>query len=266
VRLLAATIALGLAFPLTAEISLCPNGQPELVARHGAAQAHFYLPLDPSLNAAQSTTIRASGNEVLIDVTLGPSPGPPLPNPSCFFISTDLAGSLGPGDYTARWTVRRMVSCGAGACEAERGGFTRAFTVAEPLVCSGDGPQFAVVPASPVAGSPIRVWQASPEVWPYALTPPVITIEGTAIEVREIGTYTGPPPPPTLHCVSSVIDLGLLPAGNYSVRWTRELFGHAQTHTHSFAVSEPERVPALHWRAVIVLAAALALIGLRILR
>src|SRR4051812_11690892 len=81
------SVTLLLSHPVSGAINLCPNGELAAVAQHGAAQAFFYLPLDPALNAAVGTAARVVGNDVFLDVTLGPGAGSPLANPSCFFVT-----------------------------------------------------------------------------------------------------------------------------------------------------------------------------------
>jgi hypothetical protein len=216
---LATIVAIAVAPSAFGAISLCDGGQLLAAAQHGAKQAYFYLPLHPSLNAAVGTSVQLAGSEVLIDVVLGPDGAPPPPNPNCFFVTVTLTGSLEPGSYTVRWVVRRMVQCPSGVCESESATFTQALTVDEPLVCSDEGPVFDVVPYPPLAGSNIKALHASQSGTPYVLADPVVSISGNQIVITQTGSYSGPPPPPTIYCLSTAAPLGVLARGKYDVTW-----------------------------------------------
>jgi len=247
-------------------ITLCDNGQLSAVALHGAKQAYFYLPLHPSLNAAVVTSFDVVGNEVLINVVLGPGDGPPLGNPGCFFVIATLPGSLEPGDYTVRWIVRRMVQCPSGVCESERATFSQPLTVAEPLVCSGDGPTFDLIPYPPIAGTNITALHASSSAIPYVLTNPVVTINGTHITITQSGSYSGPPPPPTIYCISTSAPLGVLAAGHYDVTWQLSTSAGLKTYQHSLDVLDSPTIPTLGWPLQLLLALTLATISVYVLR
>ena len=264
-NLSAAVLAFTLAFPVAAEILLCPGGVASGGGQHGAKQAYFSLPLDKSLNAAHTTTVVVSGAEVLLDVALGPGPAAPVSHPSCFFISATLPGSLEPGDYVARWTVRRLVECATGTCEAERAVFTHAFTVQEPLVCS-DEPRFDLLPWPPVAGLPIKALHARPSNTPYALSAPVVTISGTTIEVRQAGSYNGPAPPPMMYCLSSAADLGMLAGGDYTLTWVIDVNGVPRPVQYSFHIPNADVVPTLDSTMAFALVITTALAAMRALR
>ena len=268
----AAILALALASPALGAISLCNQGQLSAVAQHGAGQAYFYLPLDPSLNAAVATSTALAGSDVLIDVALGPGAGPPLPNPDCFFVNTTLPGSLDPGDHTVRWTVRRLVQCPSGTCESERTTFNLSLTVAEPLVCSGGTPAFDTIPFPPVAGTNITALQASSNATPYVLTDPVVTITGNQIGITQTGSYSGPPPPPMIYCLSTSAPLGVLAAGHYDITWQLSTPLGVETYHHSLEVLGPSEapgppsIPTLQWPLLLLLALALAATSVYVLR
>lgn len=257
-KVLAALFALTLTWPAFGAISLCANGQLSAVAQHGGVQAYFYLPLDPSLNAATATSITVAAREVLIEVVLGPNSGSPLLNPNCFFITAVLPGSLEPGDYIVRWTVRRVV-------EGETATFTQSLTVAEPLVCSSTGPVFDLLPWPPLAGMSIKALHASSHVIPYVLSEPVVTISGRTIHIRQTGTYSGPPPPPMIYCISTSASLGVLAAGEYDVTWDVAT-ARIQTFRYSFKVLDAAAIPTLQWPFLVGLVVTIAIVSVRVLR
>ena len=264
-KIVSTLLALALASPAVGAVSLCDQGQVTAVAQHGG-QAYFYLPLDPSLNAAVATSIIVAGNDVLIDVALGPGAGSPLPNPNCFFVTVTRPGSLEPGDYTVLWTVRRMVQCPSGICESERATFSHPLTVAEPLVCSGFSPAFDTIPSPPTAGTNIKVLHASSNPIPYVLSEPVVNINGNQIEIAQTGSFSGPPPPPMIYCISTSAALGALPAGHYDVTWTLTMPGKVETYHDSMDVLAPSSIPTLQWPLLLFLALALTATGAVVLR
>jgi len=260
-------LALALASPAFGAISLCNQGQLAAIAQHGAGQAYFYLPLDPSLNAAVATSIIVAGNDVLIDVGLGPGDGPPLANPNCFFVTPTLPGSLEPGDYTVRWTVRRMVQCPSGICESETATFSQPLTVPEQLVCPAVGAAtFDTAPYPPTAGANIKALHASWNARPYVLTDPVISISGNQIGIAQTGSYSGPTPPPTLYCISTSASLGVLPAGHYDLTWQLTTPNKVETYHHSLDVLNSPSIPTLQWPSLLFLALALTAMSISALR
>ena len=264
-KILSTLFALTLTWPAVGAISLCSNGQLSAVAQHGAAQAYFYLPLDPSLNAATTTSITVTGREVLIEVVLGPDSGSPLPNPNCFFVTASLPGSLEPGDYNVRWVVRRVINCSSGTCEAENATFSQVITVAEPLVCSGAGPVFDLLPYPPLSGTNIKALHASSNVTPFVLSAPVVTIADKSIHISQIGTYSGPPPPPTIYCLSTSANLGVLAAGRYDVTWELATSAGVETYRDSFEVLNAAAIPTLRWPVLLGLIVTLAILSFRAL-
>jgi len=247
-------------------ISLCNQGELSAVAQHGAKQAYFYLPLDPSLNSAVATSIRLATSDVIIEVTLGPNAAPPLANPNCFFVIAILPGSLEPGEYHVRWIVRRMVLCPSGICVSESATFSQPLSVAEPLVCSGDGATFDVIPYPAVAGSNIKALHASSNATPYVLSDPVVNISGRQIVIRQTGTYVGPPPPPTIYCVSTSAPLGVLAAGRYDITWELSTPSKLETYHYLLDVLDPATIPTIQWPFQLLLVFALATISLYTLR
>jgi hypothetical protein len=269
VKTAATILALALASPAFGAISLCHQGQLTAVAQHGAGQAYFYLPLDPSLNAAVTKSIIVAGNDVLIDVGLGPGDGPPLGNPNCFFVTATLPGSLEPGDYTVRWTVRRMVQCPSGICESETATFSQPLTVPEQLVCSAGptfGPTFDTIPYPPTAGANIKALHASWNVIPYVLTDPVVSISGNQIGIAQTGSYSGPTPPPTIYCISTSAPLGVLPAGHYDLTWQLTTPPKVETYHYSLDVPDSPSIPTLQWPFLLLLALALTATSVSVLR
>ena len=235
------------------------------MAQHGATQAYFYLPLDPSLNAATATSITIAGREVRIEVVLGPNGGSPLPNPNCFFVTAVLPGSLEPGDYIVRWMVRRVIDCAPGTCEGESATFTQPLTVAEALVCSAAGPVFDLLPWPPLAQTSIKALHASSNVIPYVLSEPIVTISGRTIQIRQTGTYSGPPPPPTIYCISTSATLGVLAAGNYDVTWELATSSRLETYGYSFEVLDAAAIPTLQRPFLVGLIITLAIVSVRVL-
>jgi hypothetical protein len=269
VKIAATILALALASPVFGAISLCNQGQLTAVAQHGAGQAYFYLPLDPSLNAAANTAIALAGNDVLIDVDLGPGDGPPLPNPNCIFVTATLPGSLEPGDYTVRWTVRRMVQCFSGLCESDTATFSQPLTVPEQLVCSAGipifGPTFDTIPYPPTAGANITALHASWNVIPYVLTDPVVSISGNQIGIAQTGSYSGPTPP-TIYCISTSARLGVLPVGHYDLTWQFTTPSKVETYHYSLDVPDSPSIPTLQWPFLLLLALALTATSVSVLR
>ncbi len=136
-------------------------------------------------------------------------------------------------------------------------------TVAAPLVCSPTfgRPVFDLLPWPPFAGTNIIARQATSNVTPYVLSEPVVTISGRAIHIRQSGTYSGPPPPPTIYCLSTSADLGLLAAGNYDVTWELATSLRLETYRYSFEVRDAAAIPTLQWPFLVALVAALAIVG-----
>jgi len=240
------------------EITLCDNGALSAVAEHGAPQAYFYLPLHPSLNAAVVTSIDVVRNKVLIDATLGPGDGPPLGNPNCFFITTTLPGSLEPGSYTVDWEVKRLVSCPSGACQVDSATFGQQLTVPDPLVCSGTGPTFDSIPFPPIAGANIKLLHASSNTTPWVLTDPIVSINGNQIVIAQTGSYTGPPPPPTIYCISTSALVGSLASGDYDVTWELSFPSGTETYHYPLQVLNAPTIPALQPLFLMLFSFALA--------
>ncbi|MEA2235861.1 MAG: hypothetical protein QOC81_585 [Thermoanaerobaculia bacterium] len=266
-KTLAALFALSLTWPALGSISLCTGGQLYATTQHGSPKAYFYLPLDPSLNAAAATSIVLTGRQVLIDIALGPGGAPPLLNPNCFFINSELPGGFEPGDYLVRWTVRRLTYCASGTCEAETATFSLTLTVAEPLSCySSYGAWFDVVPWPPIGGTTIKALHASTNVIPYVVSVPTVTITGRTIRIHQAGTYSGPPPPPTIYCISTSANLGVLASGQYDVTWELATGSGLETHQYSLDVLDAASIPALQWPILVGLVAALAIVSVRALQ
>lgn len=266
-KIAATILALALASPAFGAISLCNQGQLTAVAQHGAGQAYFFLPLDPSLNAAVTTSIILAGNDVRIDVGLGPGEGPPLGNPNCFFVTVTLPGSLEPGDYTVRWTVRRMVQCPSGICESETATFSQPLTVPEQLVCSSFfSPTFDTIPSPPTAGANIKVLHASSNAIPYVLTDPVVSISGNHIGIAQTGSFSGLPPPPQIYCISTSAPLGVLPAGHYDLTWQLTTPAKVETYHYSLDVLDSPSIPTLQWPFLLFLVLALTATSVSVLR
>jgi hypothetical protein len=258
----AAALALLFAFShdAAAAISLCANGALDARGQHGS-EARFLLPLDPGLNAAATSSLRVSGRYVLIDVALGPASAPPLVNPNCFFVMSELSGGLEPGDYTARWTVRRLETCETGTCPVESASFEQAFTVALPLSCS-DAAVFDVYPSPAIAGVPLTALSSHLSAIPWNLTPANVVVNGHQIVISQAGSYSGPPPPPVMYCVSTSAPLGVLPAGDYSVTWIIDIPGSDFIQQSSLQVASAPSAPALSTPSLVLLMSAVGVAGL----
>jgi hypothetical protein len=117
-----------------------------------------------------------------------------------------------------------------------------------------------------VTGAPIKALHSRLSNAPYVLSVPEIAINGHSIEVKQSGTYTGPPPPPMMYCLSESAALGQLSPGVYDLSWEITTNGHAETFRSSFTVGGAPAVPTLRFPADLILVVALALGGALILK
>lgn len=266
-KVLACVIAIAISYPAFGAITLCPRGELSAAAYHGADRASFYLALDPALNAAVVSSAKVEGDEVLLESVLGPQAGTPLTNPACFFLFIEIPGSLDPGAYMVRWTVKRIVTCPSGTCEAERATFTRPLSVEEPLVCSPPVlSQFRALPRPVLSGVPFKVLHASQSSVPWRLSDPVITVNGKQIEIRQNGTYPYEPLAPTVYCVSTEATLGALAAGDYELTWILSTNVRTESYKYPLTVLNAAAVPALQPAWLAAVAVILLIVALCMLR
>ena len=133
------------------------------------------------------------------------------------------------------------------------------------LAC-GDSPAFATMPSPPLAGTNIKALHASWSTFPYTLTDAVVSISGNQIGITQTGSYTGPPPLPTLYCLSTSALLGALPEGHYDVTWQLSTPQGVETFHDSIDVLDPAAVPTLQRPFLLLLALAMATTSVFVLR
>jgi hypothetical protein len=231
----------------------------------GSTRLHFegsYFGYAPVFGSP-SVAINGDGITITIPVTDTANPSTPTSPPwSLFCSSGDVElGPIQPGAYGVGLLHQLTVG---GANQGLLGGGAGSFVwAANGMMECSNTRTFSLAPSAPSIHSPIALSSTRAVTGEFYGT--THSTSGTTIQVMD-GLTTEAPFPHPLHCLTTRVDLGTLPAGTYDVLWQANDLGYVTIEAegrYQFTVaSTMVDVPAMNPTLLVFLCGLLAVAGL----